>query len=176
MNKNIVYGMLALALVGSIAGCSSTTAPTNSTQTVIQQQTGASKKAPDFKLTDLNGKQVSLSDFKGKPIYLNLWASWCPPCRAEMPEIEKLYQETKNTDLVILAVNLGDSTDVVQKFMSQNKLNFIALADTKNIVGDMYQANAIPVSVFIDRNGNIVDKRVGGIQLTDMEQCVQEIK
>ena len=64
--------------------------------------------ALNFKLKDLNGVEVSLSDFKGKKVFLNFWASWCPPCKAEMPDLEKLYQETKDSDLVILAVNIGE--------------------------------------------------------------------
>src|SRR5690348_9107144 len=77
-------------------------------------------KAQDFKLPNLDGKEVNLSGLKGKKVFLNFWATWCPPCKAEMPELEKLYQETKDSDLVILAINLGDASDTVKDFMHSN--------------------------------------------------------
>ena len=86
-------------------------------------------KAIDFKLKDLNGKELSLSDLKGKKVFLNFWATWCPPCKAEMPEIEKLYQETKDSNLVIVAVEIGEPLNTVKSFIDGNKYNFKVLLD-----------------------------------------------
>lgn len=133
-------------------------------------------KAMDFKLKDLNGKEVSLSDYKGKKVLLNFWATWCSPCKAEMPEMEALYQQTKDSDLVILAVNLDEDKDTVQKFISSNKYNFPVLLDTENIVASKYQIVSIPTSFFIDKEGNIVDKHIGPMTIKDMKDYINNIK
>lgn len=133
-------------------------------------------KAMNFKLKDLNGKEVSLSDYKGKKVFLNFWATWCPPCKAEMPEMEMLYQETKNSDLVILAVNLDEEKDTVQKFINSNKYNFPVLLDTGNIVASQYEVVSIPTSFFIDKEGNIVDKHIGAMTIEDMKNYINNIK
>lgn len=133
-------------------------------------------KAMDFKLKDLNGKEVSLSNYKGKKVFLNFWATWCPPCKAEMPEMEKLYQETKDSDLVILAVNLDEDKDTVQKFINSNKYNFPVLLDTGNIVASQYEVVSIPTSFFIDKEGNIVDKHIGAMTIEDMKNYINNIK
>ena len=78
----------------------------NSNDTNKINPTVIKTKAPNFKLSDLNNKELSLSDLKGKKVFLNFWATWCPPCKEEMPEIQKLYEETKNSDLVIIAVEI----------------------------------------------------------------------
>jgi peroxiredoxin len=133
-------------------------------------------KAADFKLKDLNGKDVSLSDFKGKKVFLNFWASWCPPCKAEMPEMEKLYQETKDSDLVILSVDLSEDKATVQRFITDNKYNFPVLLDTDNAAASAYQVVSIPTSFFIDKEGNIVDKHIGSMKLEQMKSYINNIK
>ena len=132
-------------------------------------------KAPDFKLKDLNGKVVSLSDFKGKNVYVNFWASWCPPCRGEMPDIEKLYQETKDSNLVILAINLGEDTGTVKSFIKENKYNFKILLDSDKSAGQQYNITAIPASFFIDKNGYIVNERVGAMTIDEMKDNISKL-
>ena len=131
--------------------------------------------ALDFKLIDLNGKEVSLSDFKGKKVFLNFWASWCPPCISEMPDIEKLYTETKDSDLVILAVNLGEDKATVKDFSDTNKYNFKILLDTDQSVGKQYNISAIPTSYFIDKEGNIVSTVKGSISLEKMKSYISKL-
>lgn len=132
-------------------------------------------KAIDFKLKDLNGKEVSLSDFKGKKVYLNFFATWCPPCKAEMPEIQKLYDETKDSDLVILAVDLGEDNETVNSFINNKKYTFNVLLDSNNVVAQKYQITSIPVSYFIDKDGNIVDKHLGGMTIEDMKNYINKL-
>jgi thiol-disulfide isomerase/thioredoxin len=133
-------------------------------------------KAIDFKLKDLNGKEVSLSDYKGKKVFLNFWASWCPPCKAEMPEMEKLYQETKDSDLVILAVNLSEDKSTVQNFIKNNKYTFSVLLDSDNAAAMKYQVVSIPTSYFIDKEGNVVAKHIGSMTLENMKSYIDNIK
>ena len=89
--------------------------------------------AKDFKLKDLNGNEISLSQFKGKKVFLNFWATWCPPCKAEMPDIEKVYNETKDSDLVILAVNINEKKDTVKSFIEKSKYHFTVLLDSTQV-------------------------------------------
>lgn len=133
----------------------------------------SSEKAIDFTLKDLDGKNVSLSDYKGKNVYLNFFATWCPPCKSEMPDIEKIYQKYKDRDLVVLAVDLGEDKDTVKDFIEKNKFNFKVVLDSGQTVGQQYSTNAIPVSIFIDKKGNIAAKRVGAMTIEDMELNVK---
>lgn len=135
--------------------------------------------APDFELTTLEGKPVKLSDFKGKKVILNFWATWCPPCKAEMPHMQNFYEEQKNDngDVEILAVNLSDSeknNQVVKQFVKEYELTFPILLDTEG-VGDDYQAFTIPTSYVIDSNGIIKHKIVGPMSKEMMEKMVNSI-
>jgi peroxiredoxin len=133
-------------------------------------------KAPDFKLSDLSGKEISLNDYKGKKIFLNFWASWCGPCQKEMPDIQKLYEETKNSNLIILAVNLGDDKYTVEKFIENNKYTFPVLINEDTSVADKYNVVSIPTSFFIDENGNIVYTHTGLMTIEDMKIYIDKLK
>ena len=149
------------------------TASNQDTSSSIDSSTG--QKAIDFTLTDLDGKKVSLKDFRGKSVYLNFWATWCPPCRAEMPEIEKVYQQYKDKDFVVLAVDLGEDKNTVKNFIRQNKYNFKVLLDSDQSVASQYNISAIPVSYFIDKDGNVVAKRVGALSEEEMQSYVTQL-
>ena len=125
-------------------------------------------KATDFKLKNLDGKEIYLSQFKGKKVFLNFWATWCPPCKVEMPFIEKIYQETKNSDLVIISVNVGEDAQTVKAFMASNGYHFTTLLDTDNKVSSIYNITAIPASIFIDKDGYIVKNHTGTLSYEDM--------
>lgn len=133
-------------------------------------------KAPDFKLKDLDGKEISLSDLKGKKVYINFFATWCPPCKEEMPDLEKLYQETKNSDLIILAISGGEDKSTVENFVKENNYNFEVLLDPDGVANMSYNISSIPTSYFIDENGNIVNKRIGLMTLNQMKAYIENIK
>jgi thiol-disulfide isomerase/thioredoxin len=117
----------------------------------------------DFTLPLLDGTRTTLSQYKGKVVFLNFWATWCGPCRSEMPSMEAVYQRLKNRGFEILAVNLGDSRSEVSAFMNEYKLNFPAVLDEKNITGNYYNVQAIPTTYIIDRRGLIIARLVGSI-------------
>ena len=118
--------------------------------------------APDFTLPDLDGNRVSLSDYEGKVVLLNIWATWCPPCVEEMPSMEKLHQELKNESFEILAVSIDSTeTQVVTAFMEKHKLSFHALTDPKGTTKNLYQTTGVPESLIIDKSGRIVEKIIG---------------
>ncbi len=117
------------------------------------------KAAYDFTLKDLQGKTVKLSDQKGKVVFLNFWASWCPPCREEMPSIERLHRRLDGKDFIILAVSL-DQGDIHQ-FVKEGKYSFRILLDPEGRVGREYGVTGIPTTFIIDKKGIIRQKAVG---------------
>lgn len=114
--------------------------------------------APDFTLTSINGTKVTLSDYQGRVVLLNFWASWCSPCRSEMPSMERLHQTLGDEDFVIIAINIdGGVTDKVREFITQNGYTFEILHDKDQIVAEPYGVRAIPTSYIIDKNGTVVE-------------------
>lgn len=118
--------------------------------------------APAFSFPGLDGKTVDLQTYKGKVVFLNIWATWCPPCREEMPSMERLYRELKGEDFEILAISV-DATGaaVVAPFMKKYHLSFPALLDPKGTTQDLYGTTGVPESFIINREG-IIEKIVIG--------------
>jgi len=117
--------------------------------------------APNFTLEDLNGRKIRLKGLKGKVIFLNFWATWCPPCVQEMPTMEKLHKTFGQKGLTVLAVNYREDAKEVKKFFSKYKLTFIALLDLDGKVAERYRAWGLPVTVIINKRGEIVAKVIG---------------
>lgn len=147
----------------------------NKAQGTPQPITMLKTKAPNFKLIDLTEKEVSLNDYKGKNIFVNFWSSTCPPCRAEMPDIEKLYQETKNTDLVILSICLDDSKITAKSFIAANHYTFDVLYDSEQQAAANYNILYIPTSFFIDKEGYIIASHEGQMDLSQMKSYIQQL-
>lgn len=126
--------------------------------------------APDFTLPDLNGKQISLSDYKGKVVLLNFWATWCPPCRLEMPTIEKAYQKYKTKGFEVLAVSVdAGPKSAIQHFLQELDLSFQVLLDPDMETLRTFRSSALPTTVVIDRRGNIRWRELGYRDWTDPE-------
>ena len=117
--------------------------------------------APGFELSSLDGQVVSLSDFRGKPVFLNFWATWCGPCRFEMPFIQKMYEGLSNEGLVVLAVNVQENPTRVKEFVESFGLTFPVLLATNSEVPLTYNIRGIPATFFIDKNGIIQDIKIG---------------
>lgn len=122
------------------------------------------QKYEDFELTYMDGTKANISDFKGKVFLLNFWATWCGPCRSEMPSMQNLYDEFKDKGFDIAAVNLREDAGDVAEFMKENELNFPILMDQTGEVGGFYGAQSIPTTYVFDRNGNAVTGVVGSIE------------
>ncbi|WBX80412.1 TlpA disulfide reductase family protein [Virgibacillus salarius] len=134
------------------------------------------KLAPDFTLKGLDGKKYRLSDFRGKKVMLNFWASWCPPCRDEMPAMQRFYQDK---DVVLLAVNLTSTErkkSDVTNFIKQYKLTFPILLDEAAEVSDRYQIKPIPTTYLIDSKGHIQYKAFGAMSYELMIQEFQKLE
>ncbi|NQT60312.1 MAG: TlpA family protein disulfide reductase [Bacteroidetes bacterium] len=115
----------------------------------------------NFELENIDGVKENLSDYHGKVVFLNFWATWCGPCRIEMPSMQKLYDEFRNDGLEVVAVNLGERQKTVVKFLEKNNLTFPVLLDETNMVASIYGARSIPTTYILDRNGNILSMTVG---------------
>jgi peroxiredoxin len=118
--------------------------------------------APDFTYPGLNGEKVSLSDYKGKVVLVNIWATWCPPCVEEMPSMEKLYQKLNGENFEILAVSIDSlGAKAVGPFMEKHQLTFPALIDSKGTIQKIYRTTGVPESFIIDMDGILVKKVIG---------------
>jgi len=120
--------------------------------------------APDFTLDTLSGDQITLSDYQGRPVLINLWASWCGPCRAEMPDMQEVYDEYKDQGFTVLAVNATNQDRVkdVQDFVDEYDLTFPILIDQSGEVSDLYNLRSLPTSYFITPEGTIHKVVIGG--------------
>jgi DsbE subfamily thiol:disulfide oxidoreductase len=127
--------------------------------------------APAFTLKDLTGREVKLEDYKGKKVMLNFWATWCPPCKAEMPAMQELYQ-TKSSEIEILAVNL-DPQNNVAIFVNENGLTFPILLDHNGETQQTYSIISIPSTFIIDENGVIQKKHIGSMTFEQMEEIIK---
>lgn len=132
--------------------------------------------APDFVLKDLNGKQVQLSDYKGKGVFLNFWGTWCAPCKREMPYMERQYQHYKNLGVEIIAVNVGESNIAVESFVTQYKLTFPVVLDKSSEVLHAYGVDPLPTTFLIDKNGKVVDIITGQMTERDVRNYMELIK
>jgi peroxiredoxin len=115
----------------------------------------------DFALTDLAGKPVQLSDYAGRPVLINAWATWCPPCRAEMPMLHEFYQQHQEEDFVLLAINAGESSGTVQQFIDQNGYTFPVLLDADSSVLTRLGVTSFPTSIFIGPDGVVKYIHIG---------------
>lgn len=118
--------------------------------------------APDFTLKDLNGNEISLSDYEGKVLFLNFWATWCPPCRREIPDFIEVYDEYKDQGLEILGVSVDDmSPDRVLRFVKENEINYPVAMYTMDLINDYRPGRGIPSTIIIDKMGRLRHKQIG---------------
>jgi len=134
----------------------------------------------DFTLKDLEGKSHTLSDYKGKMIVLNFWASWCPPCRAEMPDLEKFFQDSKRGDIAFLTVNLTDGIrekeETARNFIAENGYTFPVLLDLGTKVAEEYYVGSIPTTFIIDKDGIIRYYIPGQTNRETLDMLVENVR
>ena len=131
--------------------------------------------AADFTLQDLSGKDVKLSDMKGKVVVLEFWATWCPPCRASIPGIEKIYESYKDKGVVVLAVSMDDGGwDAVQSFVKEYGIKYTVLKGSDD-VAQKYQVRSIPMLLVLDKEGKISKRYLGFGSDEDLEKDIKAI-
>ncbi|WP_426348794.1 TlpA family protein disulfide reductase [Alloiococcus sp. CFN-8] len=126
----------------------------------------------DFTFENLKGEEVTLSDFRGKKVFLNFWASWCGPCRLEMPDIETLHKELNPEEAVIIAVNIGEDRSTVSKFLRDNSFTFPTALDPLSTAPSRYELQGIPTTFIIDEEGYIDSKYSGYMTLSQMREAM----
>jgi cytochrome c biogenesis protein CcmG/thiol:disulfide interchange protein DsbE len=126
------------------------------------------EQAPDFTVHDLTGRERSLSEFAGQPVWINFWGSWCPPCRAEMPDIQTAYQQMQPQGLVILAVSVRESATDAARFAHVNGATFMILSDPdQSATWTDYPVNNFPTHIFVNRDGTIASIALKPLSVAD---------
>ena len=115
----------------------------------------------EIQLKDVFGNTVSLADYRGKVVFLNFWATWCPPCIIEMPPMEKLHQRFKEKDFAMVAINSQETDAQVKSFFSKYKLSFTALLDSSGEVGTWFGVNSLPTTFVLNKEGRIIGSALG---------------
>lgn len=156
--------------------------PDNTSASPAGGRTGAPgnrNAAPDFTVTDGGGNRVSTADLSGKPVILNFWATWCPPCRSELPAFDKLYRQYGN-EVSFMMIDLTDgyreTVEGVKKFMSENGYTFPVYYDTEGSAAEAYNVSSIPFTVAVGRNGNIVGTHLGAMSEAALEKLIKTVK
>ncbi len=157
------FAALIILITAILLGCPDRRAPSGGTT------------AADFTLQDLNGKSVRLSDYKGKVVILDFWATWCPPCRASIPGLEKIYKAYKDKGLVILAVSLDQGEwDSVRSFSAEYGITYTVLKGNED-VSEKYQVRTIPMLLVINKEGLISKRYLGFGNDEDLENSIKSI-
>ena len=157
-----LFFLLAMGPNPSTGGSKDTISPLDADKTI-------NSKAPDFTLRDLQGKSIAFSSLKGKVVLLNFWATWCPPCKAEMPAMNRLYHEIKARGFEIIAVSTDNSLSTIRDYLAKNRVDFPILHDEKKSVSKQYRVFSMPTTFLIDRDGTIVEKFYGEYDWTDSD-------
>ena len=151
-----IITLISLALIVAVTGCSKA----EKKSLVV----GEGSSAPDFTLKDLSGKDVQLSSLRGKVVFLNFWATWCPPCREEIPSMTRLLKAMDGKPFQMLAVSIDDGgKPAVDAFLKQNGYALPALNDPGQTIGKMYGITGVPETFVIDKKGVILKKVIGGM-------------
>jgi len=159
MRKTLMFFLAGLIVIAAPAAA--TTVTEEEFRKMGLQPPKQRLESVDFELQDLSGETRSLSDFRGKVVFLNFWATWCGPCRFEMPSMERLYQRFKDAGLEIVAVNLQEDRSSVKRFVDEYDLSFPILLDTTGRVGATYGARSIPTTYIVDREGFVLAGTIG---------------
>lgn len=179
--RNIIAtAFVGLAILGIVWYVDSPTdAGSSQSVNVTGKASGPAPKignvAPDFRVQALDGEYYNLSDFRGQPVWINFWASWCPPCRAENPDIQAVYEAKKADGLVVLGVAIGEEDGAVRGYVERTGLTFLNGLDRSTDIAATYRIVGIPTHYFIDRDGILREWRIGSMSKKTMEKNVDKI-
>lgn len=184
--RSLFVGLLLLttllAACGGSAGSASDTGLPNlavaSTRGADNSQRGLEpgQAAPDFTLQFPDGKKARLSDWQGQPVVLNFWASWCAPCKEEMPEFVAAAERYQEDGLVVVGINAGESASQAAPFMQQYGITFPVGLDERGDVQQLYNVRGLPTTVFIDREGRVTERWAGLLTANALEELLAEIR
>jgi peroxiredoxin len=174
MRKNIKIALICVLLIGSgfavffalDADPEARAKPAGRDVDLLFEKMGVVRIQPgtnavNLRLPDINGQSVGLSDFRGKIVFLNFWATWCPTCAAEMPAMEKLHRGLRKKDFAVVTISLQDSAEQVKDFFKKNKLTFTALLDSTGEIGALFRLRVIPTTIILDKAGQAIGVVIG---------------
>jgi peroxiredoxin len=173
MGKNRKWIQLAIFAVVLVIGALTIISNLSASGNKKYPQVG--DKALDFALVDMAGQTHKLSEFKGKPVLINFWGTFCPPCKEEMPALQHQYDKWKQQGVTFLEVNLDTNKITVQSFLDQYKLNLPVLLDSKEVVRKDYGVLEYPTTFFIDKDGKIAFKKIGQMQESYIEETLKAL-
>ena len=172
-----LFGVGAAALVVGASNTQLTNSTANNTPTrrVLRENT----PAPDFTLTTLEGATIKLSDYQGRRIMLNFWASWCAPCLAETPDLVSAYNnllKQGESDILFVGIGVNDDIQNLRKFAENNRVPYLIVNDPTSVVADAYGVIAMPITVFIDEKGLVYRKFIGAVKQQQVMDVFKEMK
>jgi len=162
----LVLGLAALILLPR------TDPPASPTEVGLNAPAMVDFSAPDFQLNDLDGRQVSLADYQGKVVLVNNWATWCPPCRAEMPILEAYFRDHHHKDFILVAIDAGDPPGVVSEFVDSYGMSFPIWLDPTSAALNGFRNNYLPSSYLIDRDGIVIMAWSGAVSRATLEENI----
>jgi peroxiredoxin len=180
-NNRYIQGGLVLILTLLVAGGVNTLQGGNNhdaavgTTTNLEVDPTPGSIAPDFKLFNVDGDSVSLSEFRGKTVLVNFWATWCGPCQIEMPAIQSRFEQFKDDGLVVLAVNFDESQQAVAEFRDEFALTFELLLDPGAEVQKLYRNRSYPASFFIDTQGIVQVQHIGVMTEGQLDNYLEQL-
>jgi peroxiredoxin len=131
--------------------------------------------APEFEVLGLDGETFRLSDFRGQPVWINFWATWCPPCRAETPDMQAVYEANQDAGLVLIALSIAESADTVRDYVERVGVTYTIGLDQSTAISATYRIVGLPTHFFIDRDGIVRELRIGSMSRGTMEKKVEAI-
>jgi thiol-disulfide isomerase/thioredoxin len=167
-----------LVLVGAVATTAISRAPADSDELAAGSPSDVARvgdAAPQLLLPMFEGGVFDLEALQGRPIWINVWASWCPPCRVEFPDIDEIRRGAADDGLVFLAINFGESSADIRSFLENTGYTFDVGLDVTGDFEALYQVRSLPMHIFIARDGSVDSLRVGGMTRREMEEKVAEL-
>jgi peroxiredoxin len=159
---------LLLILATTVVACSGPGAG-------VSRGINVGNRAPDFTLEALDGTKVSLKNYRGKVVLINFWATWCPPCRAEIPEIEAAFEARQDDGFVVFGVNVEEARETVAPFVDAFEMSYPVLLDESGRLLQTYRAMGLPMSVIIDQDGVIQARHIGFLTAADLDSYLAEL-
>jgi thiol-disulfide isomerase/thioredoxin len=174
----IIALVLAVALVAAslslVSGGITQSVPAGAGQ--MKQEPKVGSQAPDFELTNVaTGRPVTLASLRGKPVWINFWATWCPPCKTEMPIMKEKYDKYKAQGLEVVGINMREDPAYVNAFVEGNGYDWLFVVDGDGAVTNRYFASGIPSHIFVDSAGTIQAIHIGDLQASTMEELLGKI-
>ncbi|MEA3337703.1 MAG: redoxin domain-containing protein [Chloroflexota bacterium] len=161
MNRNRWLTLTGIILLFGLAALIWGRVPAEGIDAALPPAPAVNHPAPAFTLNTLDGEQLELADLQGQPVVLNFWATWCGPCRAEMPELQRLHEQLSRAGVVVLGVNQNETPDIVSRYREGLGIDFPTVIDQRLRVSREYAVNSIPTTFFIDRDGVIQRTFIG---------------